>query len=440
MITGSMMMPFDPGDGNIIYQQDLLLYALDAQGNYLWHQTYGGELSEDGYDLLLSPDGEHVYILGVTQSYGAGGFDGWILKVDTTGQLIWDQTIGSVYQDLAFDLEFSEDQTALYTVGYEKTNSADAENIWLTKLDGQGNLLWEETIALPGIEKPQNLTLTSDGYLVLSGVRQIAPPADRELLLVKCDTTGQLVWLQEFGGSQGEGGRQILAPSNNQYVVVGFSRSFGAGNSDVFLVSTDSTGTAFTNTLQGTIFLDENLSCVLDTGEIAAEQALLYLWDGTNAQWISTNSSGQFSIDLAPGFYTVEVVPPSPYWEPCEASNIVIFTGQNDTSVLNIPLQEVYDCPWLTVDVSTPFLRRCFPNTYWVKAQNLGVDTASTSYIELLVDPFIRVDSASIPYVVLDSASNLFRFDLGDISPMQERQFQVFTYVDCDSTVLGQTQ
>ncbi|MEM1219745.1 MAG: T9SS type A sorting domain-containing protein, partial [Bacteroidota bacterium] len=439
LITGSMVMPIDPGDGNIIYQQDLLLYALDAEGNYLWHQTYGGELSEDGYDLLLSPDGEHVYILGVTQSYGAGGFDGWVLKVDTTGQLVWDQTIGGTYQDLAFDLEFSEDQTALYTVGYEKTNSADAENIWLTKLDTEGNVFWEETIALPGIERPQNITLTPDDYLILSGVRQIDPLADRELLLVKCDTTGQLVWFKEYGGSQGEGGKQILAPSNNQYVVVGFSRSFGAGNSDVFLVSTDSTGTAFTNTLQGTVFLDENLSCVLDSGEIVAQQALLYLWDGTNAQWISTNSSGQFSIDLASGFYTVEVVPPSPYWEPCEESYTVIFTGQNDTSDLNIPLQAVYECPWLTVDVSTPFLRRCFPNTYQVQVQNLGVDTAFNSYVELLVDPFIRIDSASIPHVVLDSAANLFRFDLGDIMPMQERQFQVYTYLDCDSTVLGQT-
>lgn len=439
VITGSMMVPYDAGTGEIAYQQDLLLYGLDANGNYQWHQTYGGMLPEDGYDLLLSPSGDEIYVLGVTQSYGAGSYDSWVLKVDTLGQPVWDQTIGGEFQDLAFDMEFSPDGSFLYTVGYEKTVSSDAENIWITKLDTTGQILLEETIVLPGIEKPQNLTISPDGYLILSGVRQISPPADRNLLMVKCDTTGQLIWLKEFGGSQGEGGKQILAPSNNQYITVGFSGSFGAGNSDVFLVSTDSSGNAYTNVLQGTIFLDDDFSCTFGTGETPAQGALIYLWDGNNAQWISTNEQGQFSIDLDQGVYTLEVVPPSPYWETCEATYLVVFAGQNETTQINFPLQEIYACPWLTVDVSTPFLRRCFPNTYHIKAQNLGTVTAPQSYLELHLDPYLRLDSATIAYQLLDSASNLYQFDLGDLEPMEDGQFQVYTYLDCDFTVLGQT-
>src|SRR5690606_41927201 len=67
----------------------------------------------------------------------------------------------------------------------------------------------------------------------------------------------------------------------------------------------------------------------------------------------------------------------SEYWEPCQNQLTVSLQNSYDTLTINFPVQKTSDCSSLHVDVSTPFLRRCFSNTYFVQYCNQGTQAAA---------------------------------------------------------------
>ena len=94
------------------------------------------------------------------------------------------------------------------------------------------------------------------------------------------------------------------------------------------------------------------------------------------------------------------------------------------------------ECPYLTVDMTAPFLRRCFSNFYVVNYCNFGTELAEDAYIEVTLDPFLEYLSSTIPYTSVDG--NVYRFDLGDIAGGDCSFFKIYFEVSCDAE-LGQT-
>ena len=78
---------------NFVNGQDFILYKTDAAGNLEWNMTYGGTGKENGYALLQTSDGGYL-LTGNTDSFGAGGTDIWVVKVDEYGVIPEDLTIG----------------------------------------------------------------------------------------------------------------------------------------------------------------------------------------------------------------------------------------------------------------------------------------------------------------------------------------------------------
>ena len=108
-----------------------------------------------------------------------------------------------------------------------------------------------------------------------------------------------------------------------------------------------------------------------------------------------------------------------------------------DTTMLDIPIQSIVDCPHMVVDLSAPQLRRCFQNTYYINYCNDGTLDESNAVIEMEFDPYLNIDGASFPYT--DLGDNLISFDVGNVVVGECGTIEVDVTVDCDSTVLGQT-
>ncbi|MCB0585174.1 MAG: hypothetical protein KDD06_07615, partial [Phaeodactylibacter sp.] len=145
---------------------------------------------------------------------------------------------------------------------------------------------------------------------------------------------------------------------------------------------------------------------------------------------------GHFEIPLDTGAYTVRVLP-NPYWESCLGEVPVTFTNAYDTLQLVLPLQAEVDCPLLEVSLSTSLLRRCFENTYHVRYHNWGTQAATDAYVEIEFDPFLEVLSSSLPWSQVNGQR--FTFPLGEVGVGEHGSFEVQVYLDCDSTMLGQT-
>jgi len=126
---------------------DVLVLALSSEGDIIWQNLYGGGNEEQGISLFQDEE-ENYVVAGYTQSFGAGDYDGYILKLSSDGQLIWSQTVGSEQYDTAFDIIPSGDGNYL-VVGTTVLGRGVQGDPFLyyfsaAKLSSAGEVIWTQ--------------------------------------------------------------------------------------------------------------------------------------------------------------------------------------------------------------------------------------------------------------------------------------------------------
>ncbi len=225
---------------------DAYLVKLDANGNLQWTKSIGGKDFEDGYALIQTSDGGYA-IAGQTNSFGAGGYDVYLVKLDAHGNLQWTKTIGGEKDDVGL-MSLIQTSDGGYAIA-GATNSFGAGNgdVYVVKLDANGNLQWTKTIGGPGDEIGFSLIQTSDGGYAIAGATYSFGAGDEDVYVVKLDANGNLQWTKTIGGPKREWGNSLIQTSDGGYAIAGSTTSFGAGGWDVYVVKLDSSGN-----LQGT--------------------------------------------------------------------------------------------------------------------------------------------------------------------------------------------
>jgi len=193
------------------------------------------------------------------------------------------------------------------------------------------------------------------------------------------------------------------------------------------------------NLITGKIFFDEVEDCEYYESANGLEQWLITASDSSHTYYGVSDSLGNYEIYVDIGSYNIHVALPNNYWEICELSqdSVVTVDGSVDSLLLDIPAKAFHECSILKVDISTPFLRRCFDNTYYVSYCNEGTIVSEDSYIEIYFDESLTINSSTLPWS--NQAGQLFTFDIGDVAIGDCGTFQVEVFLDCDSTILGET-
>ncbi|MEK7256806.1 MAG: PA domain-containing protein [Bacteroidota bacterium] len=187
--------------------------------------------------------------------------------------------------------------------------------------------------------------------------------------------------------------------------------------------------------IQGKLTFDENEDCVSDLGEPALAGWKIKTEGNNTLRFATTKADGSYRIYSDTGSFVVSVVPPNAAWDACDNDFPVSFS-QYDSTEVNFLAKALLDCPHMTVDIETPFLRRCFDNNFVVNWCNLGTAAADEAYVEIQFDSLLHFVDASIPFV--DLGNNTFEFYLGEVNLGNCGSFTVTTFTDCDA-VLGQT-
>lgn len=187
--------------------------------------------------------------------------------------------------------------------------------------------------------------------------------------------------------------------------------------------------------ISGRVFEDLNANCA-DDAEAGLSNWMVRLDNGQNVYFRVTDANGFYNAELPVGNYEVTVQPPVALWDFCQAIYSVALLQPGQSEVLDIPAIPVEGCPLMTVNISTPLLRRCFPNHYSVSFCNEGTVIANDAYIEIAIDPNMNYFSSTIPLAGIQG--NVLRFNLGDIAPGQCGSFNVVLVLSC-SVALGQT-
>ena len=123
---------------------DVWLVKVDSSGQMQWNETYGGSNNDTAYSLVQTRDGGFA-LAGYTQSFGAGGSDFWLIKTNSAGRVEWNQSFGGTGEDVAYSLTQTEDN-GFALVGSSNSSGTPGKNdFWLVKTDEAGKMEWNQT-------------------------------------------------------------------------------------------------------------------------------------------------------------------------------------------------------------------------------------------------------------------------------------------------------
>jgi hypothetical protein len=228
---------------------DCFLLKTDAYGNMVWSKTYGGTNNDSILDGQQTSDGGYV-VAGGTLSQGNGKSDFLLMRLDSGGNILWQKTYGGADEDYATGVEQTADG-GFIIVGSTKSFGAGQEDVYLVKTDSTGNVVWAHTFGTAGAETAYSVHQNTDNGYIIGG--NFGGGTLSDAYLIRTDDSGGLLWERVFGGSAIEWAQSVLQTSDGGFAFSGDTYSWGAGNSDVYLIKTDSSGNGvWTNTYGST--------------------------------------------------------------------------------------------------------------------------------------------------------------------------------------------
>jgi len=200
--------------------------------------TWGGSGSEDAYDIAADSS-NNSYVVGYTNSFGAGDRDICLIKFNSSG-VEWNQTFGGIYSDCGRSIVLDSFDN-IYIAGYTESFGAGGSDIWLLKINSTGGVEWNHTWGGIYDDFGWRLALDSMNNAYVTGCTKSFGEGDSDMCLVKFNSSG-LVWNYTCGGSDRDEGYGVtLDPLGNVYVI-GDTKSFGTGETDIYLVKFNSSG------------------------------------------------------------------------------------------------------------------------------------------------------------------------------------------------------
>jgi predicted secreted protein len=213
---------------------DAWMVKTNADGEEEWNRTFGGPSDDEGMAVVETSDGGFI-IAGRTDSYGVGGYDGWLIKADSEGNELWKKTFGGAGQDgISSVLETDDGYVA---AGFTNSFGSGKYEVWLLKIDLEGVELWNRTVGISAGDFGNSIQKMTDGGYVVTGwtSRDGTRANPDDALLIKTDSEGGLEWMALLGGDGTQSGVSVHAAEDGGIVVSGFSNRGGAGGFDLWM-------------------------------------------------------------------------------------------------------------------------------------------------------------------------------------------------------------
>ena len=206
------------------------------------HKTFGGPgLDLPGSVQQTSDDGYGVF--AQTTSYGAGGRDAWLIKTDSSGNKQWDKTFGGKDDEPSFSGQQTSDG-GYVLAGSTFSYGEGMRDILLIKTDQNGNVLWEKTFGGSRYDSGDCIKQTSDGGYIIGGLTfPSSSDEDQRGWLIKTDINGNKIWTKTL--SQGQGDIvSVQQTTDGGYIIAGSTFSIDSGrlSNKALLMKTDSQG------------------------------------------------------------------------------------------------------------------------------------------------------------------------------------------------------
>lgn len=222
-------------------QRDFWVLKLNSVGDIVWQKSIGGTTVDRMQEILIANDGNYILagysnsgISGDKTEANRGMYDYWVLKINTTGAILWQKTIGGSGNDILRDIIQTSDGGYLVggysdsNISGDKTeNSHGGMDYWLVKLNATGNMEWQKTIGSNGIDYLRSIVELNDGtYMVsgysdgnISGDKTVVSNGGYDFWPVKISNTGTILGQASIGGSLDESSGFSIPTADGGFVI-----------------------------------------------------------------------------------------------------------------------------------------------------------------------------------------------------------------------------
>ncbi|MBZ9651582.1 hypothetical protein [Psychroflexus montanilacus] len=271
-------------DGDVVGKSatdsDYWLVKFDENLNIEWQQVFGGSNDDRGQDMISTSDGGFI-VNGFTRSLDGDvsqnfGFqDYWVVKLDANGSIQWERSIGYSGNDRGYGITSTKDGGYFATGFLDVTASGGEGNddfnnlktnhetalpkhgvgeFWGIKLSGEGEMEWRRYFGGTNNDRSYGSLQTEDGGFIQVGHSEsddfdiTNPRGSYDVWVVKTNSNGDLDWQKNFGGSSIEVGYDVIQTDDNNFMLVGDTRSDDQdvsnlkGNADVWVIKFDNEG------------------------------------------------------------------------------------------------------------------------------------------------------------------------------------------------------
>ncbi|MBB6369252.1 T9SS type A sorting domain-containing protein [Chryseobacterium shigense] len=245
---------------------DYWIVKLDTSGNIQWQKSLGGSSNDSAQSIQQTSDGGYV-VAGYSMSANGdvtgnhGGSDYWIVKLDISGNIQWEKSFGGSGEDEAMSIQQTGDGG--YIVAGSSVNSTDGDvtvnhgnyDYWIVKLDTSGNIQWQKSLGGIGNDIARSIRQTFDGGYIVAGISSDSIigetptyPGIPDYWVVKLDGAGNVQWHKLFGGSGHDNAEAVRETVDGGYIVAGWSVSTDGhvtgnhGNRDYWIAKIDNLG------------------------------------------------------------------------------------------------------------------------------------------------------------------------------------------------------
>jgi len=210
-----------------------------------WVRVFGGRGFEWSTCIRQTSDGGYILAIGTT-SYGLGNWNAWLIKLNENGEKVWDKFYGGIGYDFLFHVEQTSDGGYILT-GVTESYGAGKRDVWLIKVDENGNEIWNKTFGGEKIDAGSWIQQTSDGGYIIAGITESYGPGKWNGWIIKTDGNGSEIWNETFGKANAEAGLNcVIETIDGDYVAVGYITN-KKSDSDIWLIKLDKDGSEVWN-------------------------------------------------------------------------------------------------------------------------------------------------------------------------------------------------
>ncbi len=221
---------------------DAWVLKLNDDGSVAWQHAYGRTGSELAYSIQQTADGGFI-VAGSTNSFGAGGNDAWVFKLHTnTGFVDWQKTFGGTGDDVVTSIHQTADGGYI-VAGYTDSFGAGSYDAWVLKLNADGSVAWQKTYGGTGNDSFASIQQTADGgYIVTGSTNSFGAGGSGDAWVLKLNADGSVAWQKTYGGTHGDLATSIRQTADGGYIVAGITSSFGGWSFDAWVFKLNADG------------------------------------------------------------------------------------------------------------------------------------------------------------------------------------------------------